>query len=72
MKEVQAINFEGDWYIIPNREVEEFNKLIELWYSLEYNYESFDCKKSDIDEKLNRFEEYKTGGDLNLIQLYIK
>lgn len=72
MKAVQVINFEGDWYIVPNREAKRFNELIELWYSLEYDYESFSCKKSNIDGELDRFEEYKTGGDLNLVQLYIK
>lgn len=67
MKVIKAIEFETDWYLIPNELYEEFTKLTNAWYDFEgtdFQYE--------IEDKLEKFEEYKTGGDLNLIQLYIE
>lgn len=72
MTAVKATEFEGDWYLIPNREYDKFVSLTNQWYDLEYDYDSLSCAKSNIDIELEKFEVYKTGGDLNLTQLYIK
>lgn len=50
------------WYLIPNEEVEMFYKLLEESYN---DYEA-------QDEFEIRFSKYRTGGDLNNKQLYIK
>jgi hypothetical protein len=48
----------GHWYVIPNRLLDEFYKDGE-------NEEFVDS--GDFD---NKYGKYRTGGDLNLIQLY--
>lgn len=45
------------WYVIPSGMEEEFHKLLEGGIKTE-------------DEFIEKFSEYMTGGDLNLIQLY--
>jgi len=57
---------DGHSYIIPYEMKEEFidllNKLIEC------DYEDAEI----LDEYVNKFEQYRTGGDINNIELYIK
>jgi hypothetical protein len=50
----------GHWYVIPAELESEFNKLV-------------DCDEDDYDlqnEFMERFDQYRTGGDLNNTQLY--
>ena len=47
---------DGHWYLIPRDLIEQFEK---------------DLEESDEDDALEQWSEYMTGGDLNLIQLYI-
>ena len=59
MKKVKAIQDEsGHWYIIPNDKLKEFS--ID-----EQNEDMIDSGEFD-----NKWGQYMTGGDLNLIQLY--
>lgn len=68
MQAVKPIEFETDWYIIPNDKYQEFLQLISSWY----DFQEGDIKY-DIEEEIeNKFGQYKTGGDLNLVQLYIE
>lgn len=46
---------DGHWYVIPNKISDEFNKDLE------------DMDDDDFDDKYGKC---RTGGDLNLIQLY--
>lgn len=57
---VQAVeDNDGHWYLIPNDKVEYFHELLE-------------DLSEDTEERFSElFGEYATGGDLNLIQLYI-
>ena len=57
---------DGHWYIIPNNEIEEFHEILEKLINTDYN--DMDL----LDEFDDKFDKYKTGGDLNLKQLYIK
>lgn len=57
---VKEIEIDGDWFIIPNELYEEFNE--DSWNEDLVESGGFDDK----------WWKYKTGGDLNLIQLYIK
>jgi hypothetical protein len=52
----------GDWYVIPNELLSKFNELNER---SEYEW---DIIENEWDLLFNK---YRTGGDLNLIQLYI-
>lgn len=54
----------GDWYIIPNELLDSFNAYF-INGDMENDYELQD----EFEEK---FGKYRTGGDLNLKQLYIK
>lgn len=56
------------WYLIPNELVEGFDFLSEK-ISNHYDEDDFNDLCSEFDA---RFGEYRTGGDLNRIQLYIK
>ena len=47
---------DGHWYLVPNELIDNFNK------DLDENDDDL-----DFDEK---YGEYRTGGDLNLVQLY--
>lgn len=58
MKKVHATkDNDGHWYVIPVELVEEFDRLLEGGESTE-------------DEFIDKFSDYMTGGDLNLVQLY--
>ena len=48
----------GHWYIIPNEMVDDFSKDLN------------DEEMSDSGEFDNKWREYMTDGDLNLVQLY--
>lgn len=49
---------DGHWYVIPAELEEQFNDLLEN----EPDYDVFD----------DLFGSFRTGGDLNLVELYIK
>ena len=57
----------GHWYVIPANKAEEFSELLEECQSIAES-------EGDVHELENlfisKFSHYKTGGDLNLIQLY--
>lgn len=58
MKKVHAIkDDDGHWYVIPAEMIEEFHRLL-------------DGGESTEDEFIEKFSDYMTGGDLNLVQLY--
>jgi hypothetical protein len=59
MEKVKAVKDEsGHWYVIPNILVEDF-------YKDEENESLIDSGIFDL-----KWHKYRTGGDLNLIQLY--
>lgn len=63
LKPVKAIETdEGDWYVIPNELAKEFRYFLNRMISCDY--------EDYVDEFEKKFDKYKTGGDLNLIQLY--
>lgn len=66
---VKAIEFESDWYLIPNDMTDDFLKLSTIFYDSEPFTDEFYKAADDIE---NKFGEYKTGGDLNIFQLYMK
>lgn len=60
MRKVSAVtDGEGHWYIIPSELLDKFHQLLNKGYEGD-DYEEFSAV----------FDEYRTGGDLNLIQLY--
>jgi hypothetical protein len=66
MKKVNAVqDNDYHWYIVPNYLVEDFHELCERM-SIENEFTS---KVEEIFTE--KFSEFATGGDLNLIQLYI-
>ncbi len=56
----------GHWYVVPNDEVIEFSRLSSLLEN--EDSEQFDVLCEEFDFK---FAMYRTGGDLNLVQLFI-
>ncbi len=59
LRKVKAISDEsGDWYVIPN-------ELFESFLEDEQNEDFVDSGEFD-----NKYGKYRTGGDLNLVQLY--
>ena len=59
LKKVKAITDEsGDWYVIPN-------ELFESFLEDGQNEDFVDSGEFD-----NKYGKYRTGGDLNLVQLY--
>jgi hypothetical protein len=60
MKKVHAIkDNDGHWYVIPIELIDDFRILR-------------DGGEKTEDEFIEKFSDYMTGGDLNLIQLYAK
>lgn len=57
---VKALEEDSDWYLIPNKLCDEFKNDT-------YNEEMVESGGFD-----DKWWKYKTGGDLNLIQLYAK
>ena len=67
MKAVKVVQDESShWYIIPNELAEEFHSLLDTIYADANDHAYLD---EEIFEK--KFSEYRTGGDINNIQLYI-
>lgn len=62
LKKVVAVQADGDWYVIPVEMKDEFSRLSEL-AEVSENYD----EQEEFNEK---FGQYATGGDLNIIQLY--
>lgn len=62
LQKVVAVQCDGDWYVIPTEMQKEFNRLSELAQVSE-NYD-------EQDEFNEKFGQYATGGELNIIQLY--
>lgn len=63
MKKVIAIQDESShWYVIPAESKSEFNELIERFM----NTDDYDI----LSEFETKFDKYRTGGDLNNVQLY--
>lgn len=58
LKKVKAVKEDGHWYVIPDSEFTIFYEMEEQGEADEWN--SFN----------ERFSQYRTGGDLNLIQLW--
>lgn len=70
MKKVVAKTDESShWYVIPEELNEEFNRLMEQYY-LADNRDDYDTVDEIVDEFESKFAKYRTGGDLNNIQLY--
>lgn len=55
---------DGHWYVLPNELITEFLEDLETM--------SGDEDYIDSGEFDNKYFQYRTGGDLNLVQLYIK
>lgn len=70
MKLVKAVqDSDGHWYVIPNRMLAEFSRMLSENHRKEESDERY---LPDIWAEFNdKFAEYQTGGDLNLVQLYI-
>lgn len=70
MKAVKAVQDDnGHWYLIPNELKDEFNTLLEELCSEDNDFDDYDNLSEKFDDL---FSEYRTGGDLNLVQLYIE
>jgi hypothetical protein len=55
----------GHWYVIPKELQSEFSKLIEM----SLNYDDAASEQAEL-EFTDKFSKYRTGGDLNNVQLY--
>lgn len=64
---VKAIEFDGDWFVIPSMLRVDFEKMTDKFLSEDYHNKYADMEKF---EKI--FGKYRTGGDLNNVQLYVK
>lgn len=61
LKPVKAVrDDDGHWYVIPNELFNEFNRLLDT------HEDDFESQR----EFMEKFDKYRTGGDLNLVQLY--
>ena len=69
-KRVIAVEDEGDWYVIPEHLYEDFESL-RVAIDLNKGIDD-DMYYSLCDQLTEEFEQYQTGGDLNLTKLYIK
>lgn len=66
MKAVVALqDYDCHWYVIPKDMEEEFYRLQE-----KVNSDDYPHRYDDEEEFEETFSKYKTGGDLNLVQLY--
>lgn len=69
MMAVKAVQDESShWYLIPNDELREFDNLSGYIFDLDEDSDEYYDK---IEEFEKMFSKYRTGGDLNNIQLYI-
>ena len=66
MKKAYAVeDSDGHWYVIPFEMKEQFFELDEKIGNENWS------ESQNADEEFNKlFSQYKTGGDLNLIELY--
>ena len=66
--DVKILKRDGDWFIVPNELMEEWNEYTEILDREDESAEWYDA--------CDRFEKYfghmRTGGDLNNVQLYMK
>ena len=69
MKKVKVIEYDGEWFVIPN---ELYSKYISMSEDIESAEPWSDEYYEFCDAFEAEFEQYKTGGDLNNTQLYIK
>lgn len=70
MKAVKALQDDsGHWYLIPIELEEEFDTLLEELCSEDNDFDDYDNLSEKFDSS---FSQYRTGGDLNLVQLYIE
>ena len=53
------------WYVIPLSMKDEFTRLSDACEKEDYTHESVTAFE-------NKFSEYRTGGSINLVQLYVK
>ena len=60
LETVRTVEEDGDWYVLPSYLTQEFEKDLE-------DYELLDSGKFD-----EKYGHYRTGGNLNLVQLYGK
>lgn len=67
MQAVRALQDDsGHWYLIPNGWENTFNSMLENCY--DGDFDDYDDSFEEFDKL---FGQYRTGGDLNLVQLYI-
>jgi hypothetical protein len=70
MKKVIAVQDDScHWYVIPARLKSKWNELTEIMESSSSDSEEYDLAESEF---IMMFDSYRTGGDLNNIQLYAK
>lgn len=64
---VKAVkDYDGHWFVIPKDMADDFSAMLSKLIETEYSdYDLLDL----FEEKFNK---YRTGGDLNLIQLYVE
>lgn len=72
LKKVVAVQDDGsNWYVIPSELKEEFRKLDEWIFNAYHNVDIPENVLIDLESKFTeKFSKYRTGGDLNNIQLY--
>lgn len=59
---------EGHWYVIPEDKASQFHSmLMQITEELEHEQENYGSATEGFEDT---FGEYRTGGDLNLVQLY--
>jgi len=59
------------WYVIPYEMSKEFNYLMNKWYELDSKGD-YEGGEDIVEEFEYKFGKYRTGGDLNNIELYTK
>lgn len=69
---VVAVQDDGShWYIIPKDSQQEFHDLSNAVYNAYNNVDVKQEKLNEVENAFNtKFSKYRTGGDLNNIQLY--
>lgn len=67
LQKVKAIEEDGDWYVLPEDIYDTFiNDIATMNCLADTSDEWYEATAQFV----NKYEEYRTGGDLNLIQLY--
>lgn len=72
IQKVVVVQDDGsNWYVIPSELKEEFRKLDEGIFNAYHNVDIPERALIDLESKFTeKFSKYRTGGDLNNIQLY--